>query len=173
MSQDRPPKPSRRPSYHSDWSDDEDSKDNQTRAPTANPVPQKPQPSTSSGTCANETLRKPNTYPKALTFGRGNMAPLANGFTMGHGHRCGCRLNINHPPQPGAPKVAVVSPDRSVTTDKVQMYDEMPAPVRPQHALANWTSVRLGNDPNTQKYKEEETGEQSEDLESTDDDLVY
>ena len=56
-----------------------------------------------------------------------------------------------------------------------------------QHALANWSSVRLGNDPNTQKSKDEETGEQSqmiadsntiditsEDSESTDDDdLVY
>ena len=83
----------------------------------------------------------------------------------------------------------MVSPDRIVTPDRVQTYDEMPAPVRPQHALANWTSVRLGNDPNTQKGKDKETGEQShimtiansntinvtsEDSESTDDDdLVY
>ena len=37
-SQDRPPKPSRRPSYHSDWSDNEDSKDNQARAPIAKPM---------------------------------------------------------------------------------------------------------------------------------------
>ena len=59
-------------------------------APIAKPVSQKPQPSTSSGTHANETLRKPNTYPKALTFGRGNMAPLTNGFTMRYGHRCRC-----------------------------------------------------------------------------------
>ena len=91
-SKDRPPKPSRRPSYHSDWSDDEDGKDNQTRAPIAKTMPQRPQPSTSSG-----TLRKPKTYPKVLTCGRQNMAPLANGFTMGHGHGCGCRLIISHP----------------------------------------------------------------------------
>ena len=60
--------------------------------------------------------------------------------------------------------------------------------MRPQHALANWTSVRLGNDPNAQKGTDEETGEQSQimmiadsntidvtsdDLESTDVDLVY
>ena len=30
----------------------------------------------------------------------------------------------------------------------VQTYDEMPAPVRPRHALANWTSIRIGNNPN-------------------------
>ena len=143
---------------------------------------QRPQPSTSSG-----TLRKPKTYPKVLTFGRGNMVPLANGFTMGHGYRHGCGLIINHLPQPGAPKVAMVSPDRIVTPDRVQTYDEMLASVRPQHALAIWTSVRLGNDPNTKKGKDEDTGEQlqmiansntidvtSEDWESTDDDdLVY
>ena len=49
-SQDRPPKPCRRPSYHSDWSDDEDGKDNQARAPIAKTMPQRPQPNTSSGT---------------------------------------------------------------------------------------------------------------------------
>ena len=82
---------------------------------------QNPQPSTSSG-----TLRKPNTYPKVLTFGRRVMAPLANGFTMG----CRCRLNINCSPQPGTPKVAMVSPDRVVTPDRVQTYDDPPAPLR-------------------------------------------
>ena len=116
------------------------------------------------------------------------MAPLGNCFTMGCGHGHRHRLNINHPTQPGAPKVAMVSPDKIVTTDRVQTYDEMPALVRPQHALANWTSVRLGNDPYTQKGKEEETGEQSqimmiadsniiditsEDLDSTNADLTY
>ena len=89
-------------------------------------MPQRPQPSTSSG-----TLRKPKTYPKVLTFGRGNMAPLANGFTMGCRHGCGCGLIINHPPQPEECKAAMVSPDRIVTPDREQTYDEMPAPVRP------------------------------------------
>ena len=115
------------------------------------------------------------------------MATLANDFTMGCGNGHGCRLIINHPPQPGAPMVGLVSPDWIITPDRAQTYDEMPAPVRPQHALANWTSVRLGNDPNTQKGKDKETWEQlqmiansntvhitSEDLESTnDDDLEY
>ena len=40
---------------------------------------------------------------------------------------CGHGLNINHPPQPGAPKVAMVSPDRMLTIDRVQTNDEMPA----------------------------------------------
>ena len=171
-SQDRPPKPSRRPSYHSDWSDDEDGKDNQARDPIAKPMLQKPQPSTSSG-----TLRKPNTYPKVLTFGMGVMAPLANGFTMGYGHGHSHRLNINHTPQLGAPKVARVSPDRVVTPDGVQTYDEIPAPVRPRHALANWTSVRLRNDPhtqhnNTQQGNDEETGEQSQSIMIADSNVI-
>ena len=47
----------------------------------------------------------------------------------------------------------MVSPDKIETTDRVPTYNEMQAPVSPQHALANWTSVRLGNDLNTQKGK--------------------
>ena len=62
----------------------------------------------------------------------------------------------------------------------------MPAPVRPRHALANWTSVRLGNNPNRPMVNDE-TGEQpqmmmvadsnthdmtSEDTESTNSDPV-
>ena len=59
----RPPKPSRRTPIPSDWSDD-DGKDDQTRAPIAKPVLQDPQPSTSFGTYASQTLRRPNTYQK-------------------------------------------------------------------------------------------------------------
>ena len=66
------------------------------------------------------------------------------------------------PPQVGAPNVDAVYPDKIIPTDMVQIYDEMPAPVRHQHALANWTSVRLGNHCNAKKGKEEETGEQSQ-----------
>ena len=113
------------------------------------------------------------------------MAPLAswNNITLG----CGCRLNINHTPQVGIFNVAVVSPDKIIHTDRVQTYDEMPAPVRPRHALANWTSVRLGNNPNRPTFNKE-TGEQpqmimiadsnthdmtSEDTESADGDPIY
>ena len=67
------------------------------------------------------------------------------------------------------------------------MYNEMPAPVRPRHALANWTSVRLGDDPDRPMVNEE-TGEQtqmmmiadsnthdttSEDTDSTHGDPIY
>ena len=36
----------------------------------------------------------------------------------------------------------------------MQIYEEPPVPVRPRHSLANWTSVRLGNDPNNQMVDE-------------------
>ena len=38
--------------------------------------------------------------------------------------------------------------DKSIHTDCVQTYDKIPAPVRPRHPLANWTSVRLGDNLN-------------------------
>ena len=37
------------------------------------------------------------------------------------------------------------------------MYDELPVPVRPRHPLANWTSIRLGNNPNRPTVNERET----------------
>ena len=87
------------------------------------------------------------------------MAPLAslNNITSG----CRCGLNINHTLQVGTPNVAVVSPDKITHTDCVQTYDEMPALVRPRHALASWTSPRLGNNSN-RPIVNEETGEQSQ-----------
>ena len=80
-----------------------------------------------------------------MTFGRGNIAPLTN-KTIG----CGCGLNIDQSSQKEKEtSVAVVPPsDKIIHTYRVQTYDEMPAPVRPRHPLANWTSVRLGDDPN-------------------------
>ena len=90
----RPPKPSRRTPIPSDWSDD-DGKVDQTRAPIAKPMPQDPQPSTSFDASASQTLRRPNTHPKVLTFGRGKLAPLASGtMTMG----CRCRLYLHQLP---------------------------------------------------------------------------
>ena len=79
---------SRRTPIPSDWSDD-DGKDDQAMAPIAKPVLQDPKPSTSFGTYASHTLRRPNTYLKVLTFGKGKLAPLASGtdMTMGCRHR--------------------------------------------------------------------------------------
>ena len=45
--------------------------------------------------------------------------------------------------------LAVVAPmDRIVYTDRIQTYDQEPAPPRPRPPLANWSSVNLGNNPN-------------------------
>ena len=95
-SQDRPPKPSRRPFYHSDWSDSDD-KDSQAQDHPPNTPKQDPQPTTSQAR-TDAPLRRPNTHPKVLTFGRVNMASLTNWFTMGCWHRWWHGLNINHPP---------------------------------------------------------------------------
>ena len=116
--QDRPPKPSRRPSYHSDLSDSNNNKGNQARAPITSTPKKNPQPSTSYAR-EDAPLRRSNTYPKVLTFGRGNMALQAswNNVILG----CRCRLNINHTPQEGTPNVALVSPDKIIHTDRVQM----------------------------------------------------
>ena len=48
-------------------------------------------------------------------------------------------------------EIAIVPPTpthKTVHMDRVQTYDEIPAPVRPRHPLVNWTSVRLGDNPN-------------------------
>ena len=115
--QERPPKPDRTP-VPSDWSNSDDGKDNQARAPIAKTVPQDLQPSTSFGTYASETLRRPNTYPKVLTFGSGKLAPLASGtgITIGHG----CRIHIDQTVPVREPTITVVppSPDKIVYNDK-------------------------------------------------------
>ena len=152
----RPPKPGRKTPIPSDWSDDE-GKDNQARALIAKPIPQDPQPSTSFGTYASQTLRIPNTYPNVLTFGRGKLAPLASGIAIIMGCRCGIHLDQTLPVREPAIAVVPPSPDRIVHNDSIQMYDELPVPIRPRHALANWTSVRLGNNPNRPTVKERET----------------
>ena len=91
----RPPRPRRRTPIHSDWSDDDDGKDDQAKAPIAKPIPQDPQPCTSFGASASQTLRRPNSYLKVLTFDRGKLAPLASGtMTMG----CRHGLYLHQPP---------------------------------------------------------------------------
>ena len=44
--------------------------------------------------------------------------------------------------------------------DSIQIYEEHPATVRCRHSLANWTSVRLGNDPNNHTVDESTMGPQ-------------
>ena len=50
------------------------------------------------------------------------------------------------------------------TIDNMQIYEEPPAPVRLRHSLANWTSVRLGNDPNSHTVDEITMGPQNYNL---------
>ena len=68
------------------------------------------------------------------------------GITIG----CRCGIHIDQTAPAREPTIAVVppSPDKIVCNDRVQTYDEPPAAVRPRNALANWTSIGLGNDPN-------------------------
>ena len=84
------------------------------------------------------------------------MAPLDSGTMTTD---CGSRIHLHQTPPVKEPAVAVVSPsaDRVFHNECVQMYDELPAPVRPRHPLPNWTSVRLGNNPNRPTVNERET----------------
>ena len=52
------------------------------------------------------------------------------------------------------------SPHRIVHNDSIQIYEEPPALVKCRHSLANWTSVRLGNDPNNHTVAETTMGPQ-------------
>ena len=79
--------------------------------------------------------------------------PLASG-AITIGHRC----------RTATKKAGIAcvppSPHRIVHNDSVQIYEEPPAPVRRRHSLANWTSVRLGNDPNNHTVDETTMGPQ-------------
>ena len=146
--QARPPTWNPIPSDWSDEDDDENDKHDQARAPIAKPILQDPQPSTSFGTYPSATL------PRVVTFRQGKIVPLASG-TLTIGHRCGTATT-----KEAAIACVTPSPHRIVHNDSVQIYEEPPAPVRHRHSLANWTSVRLGNDPNNQTVDETVMGPQ-------------
>ena len=95
-------------------------------------------------------LRRPNTWPKVLTYGRGRgQFPLANWTSVTKG--CGCRHNsrydisqapplLNNFQEPIAERILmVVAP-----TDRVQTYEGNLAPSKSRKGLANCTWVRLG-----------------------------
>ena len=158
--QDKPPKPNRKIPCYSDWSDSEDGKDDQARAPHTNIDIQDPQPNTSFASYASEAtpLQRLNTCPKVLSLGRDRgIAPLANWTSVPKG--CGHGLNTYQTLTEPETNVAVVPPsDKNIYTDRVQTYDEIPAAVRPKHPLANWTSVSLGDDPNRPTVHETSDG---------------
>ena len=150
--QPKPQKPCRQINHNSDWSDIDDGKDDQARS---NPIDvQDTQPSTSYAR-DSAPLRQPNTFPKVLNLGRSRdkgKFPLANWTSVVKGHGCGL-LNENVQSQTMQQEqernLAVVAPtDRIVHTDRVQTYDEEPAPARPRPPLAKWSSVNSGNNPN-------------------------
>ena len=140
--QARPPTWNPIPSDWSDEDDDENDKGDQARAPITKPIPQDHKPSTSFGTYPSATL------PRVVTFGQGKIAPLASGtLTIG----CGCGTATT---KEAAIACVPPSPHRIVHDDSIPIYEEPPAPVRHRHSLANWTSVRLGNDPNNHTVDE-------------------
>ena len=71
------------------------------------------------------------------------------------GHRCGSATTKEA-------AIACFPPSlhRIVHNDSMQIYEEPPAPVRPRHSLANWTSIQLGNDPNSHTLDEATMGPQ-------------
>ena len=97
-----------------------------------------------------------------LERGRGK-APLANWMSVIKGCRCG--IFINQTPQESEiavvpPMHKTVYPDKIEQMDRVQIYEEFPAKLRPRQPLANWTSVRLGNNPNRPTVDEITQGQQ-------------
>ena len=63
----------------------------------------------------------------------------------------GCRCGIFIQQTPQEAEIAIVPPTpthKIVHTDQVQTYDKIPALVRSRHPLVNWTSFRLGDNPN-------------------------
>ena len=80
-----------------------------------------------------------------------------------------------------------LAPHRIVHNDSIQIYEELPALGRCRNSLANWTSVRLGKDPNSHTVDETTMGPQHYNLiidpadqqdreinkQSTDPEIVY
>ena len=107
-----------------------------------------PQPSTSNFS-ASTPLRRPNTYLKVLSLGRGTgNSPLADWTSVakGHGHRFISRCDL-----PQAPPVQQELVERNLAivapTDRVQTYegDIDIAPSTSRKDLANWSWVRRSN----------------------------
>ena len=121
----------------SDWSDSNDSKDNEVRGKPVivditsdHEMDMDQQPGTSNPSTSTP-LRRPTTYPKVLSLGRGRAEfPLANwtSVTKGRGCRLLSRCNISqappvHPEPMAERNLAIVAP-----TDRVQSYEGNLAP---------------------------------------------
>ena len=93
-----------------------------------------------------------------MTLGRGKIAPLASGTLI-----IGCGWGTTTTKEASIAFVPP-SPHRIVHNDSMQIYEEPPAPARPRDSLANWTSVRLGNDPNSHTVDKMTMGPQNYNL---------
>ena len=90
---------------------------------------------------ASTPLRRPNAWPKVLTYGRGRgRFPLANwtSVTKGHGHNSRCDTSealplLNNIQEPVVERnLTVVAP-----TDRVQSYEGNLVPSKARKILAN------------------------------------
>ena len=97
------------------------------------------QQSSTSTPSTSTPLRRPNTYPKVLSLGRGRgKFPLAYCTSMTKG--CGCRLPSKHD-IPQAPPVH----QEPMVERNLAIVAPMKAPSKSRKDLANWSWVRLGN----------------------------
>ena len=144
----------RKINMRSDWSNSDDSKDNQVRGKPVvvditsdHDMDMDQQPSTSNPSTST-SLRRPNTYPKVLSFGRGRgKFPLANWTSVTKGCGCGLISGCGMPQVPSVHQEPTVERNLAIVTptDRVQTYEGNQAPSKSRKDLANWSWVRLGN----------------------------
>ena len=149
--QSRPLQIHRKIDQKSDWSNLDNSKDNQASSividiTSDQEVNIDSQPSTSNPS-TSAPLRRPITYPKGLSLGRGRgNFPLDNWTSVAKGS--GCRF-INGCDIPQTPPVHQEPVERNLavvaSTDRVQTNEGNLAPSTARKDLANWSRVRHSN----------------------------
>ena len=127
----------------SNWSDWDDGKDNQARGKSIvyditsdQEADMDQHPSTSA------PLRRPNSWPKVLTYGRGRgKFPLANWTSMTKGHGCGhnSKHGISQAPPLSNNQALIVERNLAVVapTDNVQTYEGNLAPSKSRKDIVN------------------------------------
>ena len=141
----------RKINVRSDWSDSDDGKDNQARGkPIVYDITSDQEMDMDQLPSTSAPLRRPNTWCKVLTCGRGRgKFPLANWTSMTKGHGCrhitGCEISqapllFNNQELTVERNIAVGAP-----MDRVQTYEGNLDPNKSRKNLANWSWVRLGN----------------------------
>ena len=132
----------------SDWGDSDDDKDCQMRGkPIINDISLDQETDTDQQTTVVAPLRRPNTWPKVFTCGRGRgKFSLANRTCVvkGHGHNNRCDIS-DAPPSlnnqdPNTERNSLLI----VPINRVQTYQGELAPCKSRKGLANRTWVKLG-----------------------------